>query len=252
MHLSRGRFLFFFNALRKSVLRKKSQAVPQAHATVSTVGSTEGTRVGGSSAAWAGSIPSHPVPSHRPQGGPPAAVTHLYRVLPTSASPPERSVFPAAMASVPSAGCLLAKNQYYRSKCSGGCGAAPRSPGLGDAPGAERHPSCCRRRKLGIVSGDFWMSWRQEGVFAVVFFLTCSESFFFFFSPLSRTPWSTTTEGIRSAAKEEVGCHQVIAPLGHRHFLPFVSSRSLLLYEELKAKKNGHRICPNIGKLFDD
>ncbi|NXS39889.1 PDPFL protein, partial [Balaeniceps rex] len=24
------------------------------------------------------------------------------------------------MASVPSAGCLLAKNQYYRSKCSGG------------------------------------------------------------------------------------------------------------------------------------
>ncbi|NXF41147.1 PDPFL protein, partial [Nyctibius bracteatus] len=32
------------------------------------------------------------------------------------------------MASVPSAGCLLAKNQYYRSKCSGGPGAAPRSP----------------------------------------------------------------------------------------------------------------------------
>ncbi|NXQ87646.1 PDPFL protein, partial [Nyctibius grandis] len=32
------------------------------------------------------------------------------------------------MASVPSAGCLLAKNQYYRSKCSGGLGAAPRSP----------------------------------------------------------------------------------------------------------------------------
>ncbi|NXK54890.1 PDPFL protein, partial [Chauna torquata] len=38
------------------------------------------------------------------------------------------------MASVPSAGCLLAKNQYYRSKCSGGAGAAPRSPWLGDAP----------------------------------------------------------------------------------------------------------------------
>ncbi|NXI70201.1 PDPFL protein, partial [Anseranas semipalmata] len=37
------------------------------------------------------------------------------------------------MASVPSAGCLLAKNQYYRSKCSGGAGAAPRSPRLGDA-----------------------------------------------------------------------------------------------------------------------
>ncbi|KFW84177.1 Pancreatic progenitor cell differentiation and proliferation factor-like, partial [Manacus vitellinus] len=28
------------------------------------------------------------------------------------------------MASVPSAGCLLAKNQYYRSECSGGLGAA--------------------------------------------------------------------------------------------------------------------------------
>ncbi|NXA12820.1 PDPFL protein, partial [Sapayoa aenigma] len=34
------------------------------------------------------------------------------------------------MASVPSAGCLLAKNQYYRSKCSGEPGAAcfPRTP----------------------------------------------------------------------------------------------------------------------------
>ncbi|NXH60031.1 PDPFL protein, partial [Rhabdornis inornatus] len=28
------------------------------------------------------------------------------------------------MASVPSAGCLLAKNQYYRSECSAGPGAA--------------------------------------------------------------------------------------------------------------------------------
>ncbi|NWQ67085.1 PDPFL protein, partial [Neopipo cinnamomea] len=28
------------------------------------------------------------------------------------------------MASVPSAGCLLAKNQYYRSECLGGPGAA--------------------------------------------------------------------------------------------------------------------------------
>ncbi|NXF64697.1 PDPFL protein, partial [Ciccaba nigrolineata] len=41
------------------------------------------------------------------------------------------------MASVPSAGCLLAKNQYYRSKCSTGpgvpghCGA---SIGLGGLP----------------------------------------------------------------------------------------------------------------------
>ncbi|NWS97737.1 PDPFL protein, partial [Mionectes macconnelli] len=30
------------------------------------------------------------------------------------------------MASVPSAGCLLAKNQYYRSECSGRAGAACR------------------------------------------------------------------------------------------------------------------------------
>ncbi|NWU81675.1 PDPFL protein, partial [Onychorhynchus coronatus] len=30
------------------------------------------------------------------------------------------------MASVPSAGCLLAKNQYYRSECSGGPGATCR------------------------------------------------------------------------------------------------------------------------------
>ncbi|NWZ23674.1 PDPFL protein, partial [Asarcornis scutulata] len=39
------------------------------------------------------------------------------------------------MASVPSAGCLLAKNQYYRSKCSGGCGTAPRSPPFSLLPG---------------------------------------------------------------------------------------------------------------------
>ncbi|NWZ66809.1 PDPFL protein, partial [Acrocephalus arundinaceus] len=34
------------------------------------------------------------------------------------------------MASVPSAGCLLAKNQYYRSECSSGLGAAccPQTP----------------------------------------------------------------------------------------------------------------------------
>ncbi|NWR63154.1 PDPFL protein, partial [Bucorvus abyssinicus] len=31
------------------------------------------------------------------------------------------------MASVPSAGCLLAKNQYYRSKCSGRGGGLHRS-----------------------------------------------------------------------------------------------------------------------------
>ncbi|KFP17293.1 Pancreatic progenitor cell differentiation and proliferation factor-like, partial [Egretta garzetta] len=46
------------------------------------------------------------------------------------------------MASVPSAGCLLAKNQYYRSKCSGGRAALlfPPSPfphGRGGAPQEE-------------------------------------------------------------------------------------------------------------------
>ncbi|NXM05615.1 PDPFL protein, partial [Tyrannus savana] len=34
------------------------------------------------------------------------------------------------MASVPSAGCLLARNQYYRSECSGGLGAACLLPVL--------------------------------------------------------------------------------------------------------------------------
>ncbi|NXV10825.1 PDPFL protein, partial [Cepphus grylle] len=44
------------------------------------------------------------------------------------------------MASVPSAGCLLAKNQYYRSKCSGwgsrsrpGLGLPPPRPGGGSS-----------------------------------------------------------------------------------------------------------------------
>ncbi|NXL05593.1 PDPFL protein, partial [Mesembrinibis cayennensis] len=38
------------------------------------------------------------------------------------------------MASVPSAGCLLAKNQYYRSKCSGGR-ELPCTPGRGEYSG---------------------------------------------------------------------------------------------------------------------
>ncbi|NXX53956.1 PDPFL protein, partial [Scopus umbretta] len=42
------------------------------------------------------------------------------------------------MASVPSAGCLLAKNQYYRSKCSGGR-QRPR-PGRGGSSGGGRLP----------------------------------------------------------------------------------------------------------------
>ncbi|NXT91110.1 PDPFL protein, partial [Anhinga rufa] len=41
------------------------------------------------------------------------------------------------MASVPSAGCLLAKNQYYRSKCSGSCPPAP----AGGAPRGAQPPS---------------------------------------------------------------------------------------------------------------
>ncbi|NXC66018.1 PDPFL protein, partial [Anhinga anhinga] len=39
------------------------------------------------------------------------------------------------MASVPSAGCLLAKNQYYRSKCSGSC--PPPRPGGSSGRAAE-------------------------------------------------------------------------------------------------------------------
>ncbi|NXL66568.1 PDPFL protein, partial [Chordeiles acutipennis] len=38
------------------------------------------------------------------------------------------------MASVPSAGCLLAKNQYYRSKCAAGRGWGGGAPGGGLGP----------------------------------------------------------------------------------------------------------------------
>lgn len=72
-------------------------------------------------------VPSCPVPL--PRGGPPA--THIGADRDPSRHSlrsersrvylfcSERSILLAAMASVPSAGCLLAKNQYYRSKCSG-------------------------------------------------------------------------------------------------------------------------------------
>lgn len=53
----------------------------------------------------------------------------------------ERSILLAAMASVPSAGCLLAKNQYYRSKCSG-----TGSP--------IRLRVCCIMRRLESFSGE--------------------------------------------------------------------------------------------------
>lgn len=58
------------------------------------------------------------------------------------------SPFVAAMASVPSAGCLLAKNQYYRSECSAGPGAAccPQTQPL---PFSPLFPSLC----LGSTSG---------------------------------------------------------------------------------------------------
>ncbi|NXJ54191.1 PDPFL protein, partial [Spizaetus tyrannus] len=55
------------------------------------------------------------------------------------------------MASVPSAGCLLAKNQYYRSKCSGGPGAAPPSRGGSSGGGRLSPPSLSR--------GDCLMVW---------------------------------------------------------------------------------------------
>ncbi|XP_027529940.1 pancreatic progenitor cell differentiation and proliferation factor-like protein isoform X1 [Neopelma chrysocephalum] len=66
------------------------------------------------------------VPPHRPLGGPPAAA-HIgaARVAGGTAHPSTRGLLSekrriphcaAAMASVPSAGCLLAKNQYYRTR----------------------------------------------------------------------------------------------------------------------------------------
>ncbi|NWY56005.1 PDPFL protein, partial [Chionis minor] len=45
------------------------------------------------------------------------------------------------MASVPSAGCLLAKNQYYRSKGSGGAGSCPRRGGASLEEGGKAPPS---------------------------------------------------------------------------------------------------------------
>ncbi|NXT56142.1 PDPFL protein, partial [Pluvianellus socialis] len=47
------------------------------------------------------------------------------------------------MASVPSAGCLLAKNQYYRSKCSGEPGAAPDGRGRLSGGGRQSSPEPC-------------------------------------------------------------------------------------------------------------
>ncbi|NXS60616.1 PDPFL protein, partial [Brachypteracias leptosomus] len=50
------------------------------------------------------------------------------------------------MASVPSAGCLLARNQYYRSKCSG----------VGSCPGYP-HPPPGPRGLPEIVDKCWWI-----------------------------------------------------------------------------------------------
>ncbi|NXD20875.1 PDPFL protein, partial [Spelaeornis formosus] len=50
------------------------------------------------------------------------------------------------MASVPSAGCLLAKNQYYRSECSAG-------PGAACVPAPTSHPSLPSSFRLSNVVG---------------------------------------------------------------------------------------------------
>lgn len=108
-------------------------------------------------------------------------------------APPGESRIPhpvAAMASVPSAGCLLAKNQYYRSECSAGPGAAccpqkhplPFSPlflslcfgsasgggGLSSSdPLPRKWPGCWYPGRVSeSVTGDVWMSWRQRVVFS--------------------------------------------------------------------------------------
>ncbi|NXP65747.1 PDPFL protein, partial [Chloropsis cyanopogon] len=76
------------------------------------------------------------------------------------------------MASVPSAGCLLAKNQYYRSECSAAPGAAwcPQTQPppfsllflslcLGSASGAGRlsPPSLDRERLPELIDKYWWI-----------------------------------------------------------------------------------------------
>ncbi|NWS43465.1 PDPFL protein, partial [Probosciger aterrimus] len=55
------------------------------------------------------------------------------------------------MASVPSAGCLLAKNQYYRSKCTGG--RAVLSPRVRSAPLVCRGGQCLMVWAFSALAG---------------------------------------------------------------------------------------------------
>ncbi|KFP56507.1 Pancreatic progenitor cell differentiation and proliferation factor-like, partial [Cariama cristata] len=56
------------------------------------------------------------------------------------------------MASVPSAGCLLAKNQYYRSKCSGGC-----RPGGSWGAGRLSPPGLSRGGLPELIDKCWWI-----------------------------------------------------------------------------------------------
>ncbi|NXQ62596.1 PDPFL protein, partial [Anthoscopus minutus] len=60
------------------------------------------------------------------------------------------------MASVPSAGCLLAKNQYYRSECSAGPGAAC-CPQIPPRPSLPSFPSTRRARLPELVDKYWWI-----------------------------------------------------------------------------------------------
>ncbi|NWV54020.1 PDPFL protein, partial [Daphoenositta chrysoptera] len=59
------------------------------------------------------------------------------------------------MASVPSAGCLLAKNQYYRSECSARPGAAC-CPQTHPPPFSPLSPSLCLGSGLPEVVDKYW------------------------------------------------------------------------------------------------
>ncbi|NXW51375.1 PDPFL protein, partial [Nyctiprogne leucopyga] len=59
------------------------------------------------------------------------------------------------MASVPSVGCLLAKNQYYRSKCAGARGRGGGSSGGGLSP--EPLPRSCPGWLPELIDKCWWI-----------------------------------------------------------------------------------------------
>lgn len=79
---------------------------------------------------WAGALRVSPLRR--------APLPGLSASFPLQAPPAERRFVSPAMASVPSAGCLLAKNQYYRSECSGRGPGAAAGAGAGGSSGPSR------------------------------------------------------------------------------------------------------------------